>query len=52
MHRLDEEIVEGDTEPEVDVAADQGEVDWSGQPSSDERLAPEVRAKLGLPDRP
>lgn len=37
-------------EPEaVDVHAQQGEVDWSRQPVSDDQLAPDVRKQLHLP---
>ena len=52
MREPDEQIREGVSEPEVDVHAQQGEVDWSRQPRSDQLLLAGLLVKLlGLRDR-
>jgi hypothetical protein len=43
---IEEQIIDGDDPPEVDVQGEQGPVDWSRQLSSDVLLSPEVQSEL------
>jgi len=53
MERYAEDLDTWRGEPEtVDVHAQQGEVDWSREPVSDDQLSPHVRQALGLPGAP